>query len=66
MGFATWANSRVKKFNWVDIALIKVGVAGFVLMIGKLWEPLLGLDWYWYAVISIPAAIRPVYKALRK
>jgi len=51
MSFKTWADSKVKKLSWIDIKLIQLSVAGFVLMIAKLWEPLLSLNWYWYAVL---------------
>jgi len=60
------ADSKIKKLNWVDIQFIKLSVAGAILMIAKLWEPLLSLDWYWYATIFVLAAIKPAYKALGK
>ena len=66
MSFGAWADSKIKKCNWIDIQFIKLSVAGCVLMIAKLWEPLLSLDWYWYAVIFMLAAIKPAYKALKK
>lgn len=66
MSFTIWADEKVKKLNWIDIKLIKISVAGFVLMLAKLWEPLLSLDWYWYALIFILAAIKPMRKALGK
>ncbi len=66
MSFGTRGDSKIKNLSWVDIGSIKLGVAGGVLMIAKLWQPLLSLDWYWYAVIFVLAAIKPVYKALKK
>jgi len=66
MKLTVWADSKVKKLNWIDIKLVKLSVAGFVLMIAKLWKPLLSLDWYWYALIFVLAAIKPAYKALKK
>jgi len=68
MGFITWVNSIVKKaeLSWVDEKLLQLCGAGFVLMIAKLWEPLLSLDWYWYAVIGVLAGIKPTYKAFGK
>jgi len=66
MSFKTWADSKVKKLSWIDVKLIQLSVAGFVLMIAKLWEPLLSLNWYWYAVIAVLAAIKPAYRALEK
>ncbi|GAH29833.1 unnamed protein product [marine sediment metagenome] len=66
MALGTLADSKIKKLNWLDIQFIKLSVAGCILMIAKLWEPLLSLDWYWYAIIFVLAAIKPVYKVLGK
>jgi len=66
MTLGTLADSKIKKLNWVDIQFIKMSVAGCILMIAKLWEPLLSLDWYWYAIIFVLAAIKPAYRALGK
>jgi len=65
MSFNTWANSKAKNLGWVDIALVKISAAAFVLTIAKLWEPLLSLDWYWYAIIFVLTAIKPTYKAFK-
>jgi len=66
MTLGTLADSKIKKLNWIDIQFIKLSVAGCILMIAKLWELLLSLDWYWYAIIFVLAAIKPAYKALWK
>lgn len=66
MGLTTWANSRIKKLSCVDVQLIKLSVLGFTLMIAKLWEPILSLDWYWYALIFVLAAIKPIVKIFNK
>jgi hypothetical protein len=64
MGFGSWANGRVARLTWVDIPLIKLSVAAFVLMLAKLWEPLLSLDWYWYALGGTLMGIGPTYISL--
>jgi len=66
MALGTLADAKIKKLNRVDIGFIKLSVAGAILMIAKLWEPLLSLDWYWYAIIFVLAAIKPAYKVLGK
>jgi len=66
MTLVTLPDSKIKKLNWVDMQFIKLSVAGCILMIAKLWEPLLSLDWYWYAIIFVLAAIKPANKALGK
>jgi hypothetical protein len=61
-----WLNSKVKKMKWYDISLTKLSTAAFILMIAKLWSGILILDWYWYLVIAIVAAIVPVAKLFKK
>lgn len=61
-----WLDSGVKKLNFLDIQLIKLGVAFLVLMIAKFWTQILNMSWYWYLVIAILALTRPTYKALKK
>lgn len=66
MGYSDWIDSKIRKYHWVDIGLIKLSVAGFILMVAKVWDPLLSLDWYWYGLVSVLAAIRPVFIIFRK
>jgi hypothetical protein len=61
MSLMTYWNKKVKKLDWSDIALLKLYVAAVVLLIAKLWTPLLSLDWYWYLVIAVLAGAKPVY-----
>ena len=47
-------------FPYIDIRLaVLVGLA-FGLMIAKLWDPILYLDWYWYLVIALLSSIKPM------
>jgi len=66
MNLRTWTNSRISKFYFLDVQLFKLSVAAFVLMIAKLWSPLLSLDWYWYALIALLAGIKPLAKVFEK
>ncbi len=53
------------KIGWFDVSLTKLAVFGATLMLAKLWPPVLSLEWYWYLIIWVLAAIRPlatVYK----
>ncbi|MBT4417297.1 hypothetical protein HOC80_04310 [archaeon] len=60
--FCKWIKKRMKLLEWYDISLIKLTTFAFALMIAKLWVGILYLDWYWYLVIAIVAAIVPGYK----
>jgi hypothetical protein len=61
-----WINDRIKKFDWLDMGFIKLAVAAFVLMVAKLWAPVLYLNWYWYLVLFLVFAIKPVCRMCRK
>ena len=60
-----WMKSKIKTMEPCDISMIKLSTAAFVLMIAKLWAPLLSLDWYWYLVIGVIVAIKPMYKIFK-
>jgi len=66
MGYFEWLNEKVKKMEWYDISLTKLSVAAFILMVAKLWEPILALEWYWYGIIFVLAAIGPWTKMFGK
>lgn len=50
------------KADWIDIGLIKISVFTVALLYAKLWKPILNLNWYWYFIIWVVAAIRPMVK----
>ena len=53
---------RMWKFSFPYIDIRLTGLVGLVfgLMIAKLWSPILYLDWYWYLIIALLAAIKPI------
>jgi len=65
MGFKNWVDLKIKKYDLIDIKLIQLSSAALVLMIAKIWKPLLSLDWYWYGVIFVLTMIKPIYKMLK-
>ena len=50
----------------MDIGVLKICVAAFVLMIAKLWSPILSLDWYWYAVVFVVTYVFLLIRLFRK
>ena len=48
------------KADWLDVALTKIAVFAGALFIAKLWNPILDLEWYWYLIVWIAAAIKPM------
>jgi hypothetical protein len=65
MSFTKWINRKISKLTWLDIGLTKWSVAAFVLMIAKLWPPLLSLDWYWYGLIFVVFVAIPLWNFWR-
>ena len=66
MSFESWADSKVNKMDWKDVALTKMSVAACILFIAKIWTPILSLDSYVYAIIFVIAALRPMYRVYFK
>ena len=66
MGLVKWADKRIGGIGFWDVQAIKISVLGFALMIAKLWEPVLSLEWYWYALIFVIFAVKPLSKVLSK
>jgi len=66
MSCCEWLNKKIKKMEWYDISLTKLSVAAFILMVAKLWEPILILNWYWYGIIFVLAVISPMLKLFKK
>ncbi len=62
----SWANSKIKKFNYIDIQLIKISVFGFTLVLAKIWSPLLSLDLYWYLLIFVLPTLFLAFKIFKK
>ncbi len=61
-----WYNSKIKKLTWLDIAMIKTAVFVFALLLAKLWEPILSLEWYWYASVFVTLYIITMFRIFRK
>jgi len=55
-----------KKFSVLDIGLIKLATAAFILMIAKLWDTILYLEWYYYLGIAVIFSIKPIISMFSK
>ena len=47
-------------FPHIDIRLVGLASFSLGLMVAKLWQPSLYLDWYWYLVIALLSSIKPM------
>jgi len=66
MGLFEWVEDGLKNMKWFDISLVKLCTAAFILMIAKLWTPILALEWYWYLILALVFAIRPMMILFKK
>lgn len=66
MSFSQILNEKVKKMNWVDVAMLKFCIIAFSLMFAKLFPDALSLHWGIYALLFVLFASKPVYSVLIK
>ncbi len=60
MGLRDKGNELLARMDIVDVKLACLGKAALILMIAKLWPPLLSLEWYWYLVMSAVLYAKPL------
>jgi hypothetical protein len=65
MSYYTWANEKIRNFQWFDISLIKLASAAFALMLAKIWPSILSLDWTAYLVVAIIASLPVLVRMFR-
>lgn len=66
MSLGSWANAKYRKLNYIDFGFIKLSCVFFGLMLAAAWIPFVTLDWYWYALVFVLLAIKPVMKIFKK
>jgi len=54
------------KFSHIDMRLVAVAGVCSGLMVAKLWDPILSLDWYWYGILMIVFMIKPAMTSFRQ
>ncbi len=59
-------NKKNRNMDIFDTGLTKWSVIFFTLFLVKFWPFLLSLDWYWYLVVALILAIRPLYHFFEK
>lgn len=62
MKVVNWIEQRMQTLKWYDISLTKLSTFFFVLMLAKLWQPILSMNWQTYLVLALVFAIRPLYQ----
>ena len=60
MNIIQTVQSRVKNLSTLDITCIKISVTAFALFLVKIYPSVLILSWYWFIIIALIAAIKPI------
>jgi hypothetical protein len=63
--YVDWENVAIKRGDWYELNAAKLFMATTALLIARLWPPIAGLDWYWYALVMLLFAALPVYRAIK-
>ena len=66
MSFIQWVNSKIKKMNWVDMALLKLSCMVFGIMLVVLIPSLIDISIWWLLIAFIALALKPMYAVFSK
>ena len=64
--FRAWANSKVKRLEWDDLALLKFSCIAFGVLLTMLVPSLLTVNIWLVLAAVVLLAIKPAYKAYGK
>ncbi len=64
MRLTDWMNSKIKKFGWKDIACIELASISFGLMLASILPSLISVSPWWYLLIWIVLALKPLSKVI--
>ncbi len=59
-----WLNLRIKRLNWTDLACIELASISFGLMLATLIPSLVAVSAWWYLLIWILLALKPLRKII--
>jgi len=66
MGLTSWANSKLNKLSWVDMAFTKVSCFVFGILLAQLIPELIEINILWIIAAWIILAIKPLYSFFSK
>jgi len=66
MGILNWANSRIKKLNWLDLGCIKLACIVIGVLLAVLIPSLVKVNVWLLVAVAVILAIKPAVKVFRK
>lgn len=61
MALFVWMNNRINRFSIIDIKLVQGAAMCVMLIIAKLIPQIMTISIWWFVVLAIVFAIRPMY-----
>lgn len=61
MALFAWMNNRINRFSIIDIKLVQGAAMCVMLIIAKLIPQIMTISIWWFVVLAIVFAIRPMY-----
>lgn len=66
MSFLQWANSCVKKFNWIDVKLVALASMLIGIILVKWFPSILDINIWWFVIIAVLCLAKVYYVAFSK
>ena len=66
MSFLQWANSCVKKFNWIDVKLVGLASMLIGIILVKWFPSILDINIWWFVIIAVLCLAKVYYVAFSK
>ncbi|MFO7874805.1 MAG: hypothetical protein R6U62_10015 [Bacteroidales bacterium] len=63
MEFFDWINSKIRRFNWTDLAFVELSSISFGLLLATLIPSLVTVNSWVFLVLWILLAMKPISKA---
>lgn len=66
MSIFAWVNSKIKRFDWLDIKLLKIGAFCLGLPVGAYFSEKILPYWWAFIILALLFHVRSWYKSFRK
>lgn len=66
MSIFTWVTSKIRKLDWLDIKLLKIGAFCLGLPLGAYFSEWILPYWWVFVVLALLFHVRTLYKSFRK
>jgi hypothetical protein len=62
MSLISWANSKLNKLDSIDMAFVKISCFAFGIILARLIPVLTEINIWWFVILWIALAIKPLFK----